>query len=398
MPALLYNKSNSFFERRCSLLRFAHLSDLHLGKRVCEFSMLEDQRYILEQILALLDETPVDGVLLAGDLYDKPVPPAEAVRLLDWFLTQLAARHLPVFAISGNHDSADRVAFGSALLADSRVYVSPVFTGAPQPIPLQDTHGTVDVYLLPFLKPAMVRHVWPDEPIESYNDALACVLDHCSPDPARRSVLVAHQFVAGAASCESEEPSVGGIDWVDAALFDKFDYVALGHLHSPQKVGQDTLRYCGTPLKYSFSEASQHKSVTFVELGEKGSVTIAAEPLVPRHDLRELRGSYMELTDRRSYAGTATDDYLHITLTDEQDVPDALARLRVIYPNLMRLDYDNLRTRTQADLDAPAQTEQKTPLEHFAAFYALQNNQPLSAEQAAFCQQLIETLWKEADA
>ena len=398
MPALLYNKSNSFFERRCSLLRFAHLSDLHLGKRVCEFSMLEDQRYILEQVLALLDAHPVDGVLLAGDLYDKPVPPAEAVRLLDWFLTQLAARGLPVFAISGNHDSADRVAFGSALLETSRVYVSPVFSGAPQPICLADEHGPVDVYLLPFLKPASVRHVWPDEPIESYNDALACVLRHCTPDPGHRSLLVAHQFVAGAAACESEEPSVGGLDCVDAALFDAFDYVALGHLHSPQKVGRDTLRYCGTPLKYSFSEAHQHKSATFVELGPKGEVTLSTAPLTPKHDLRELRGSYMELTDRRSYAGTATDDYLHITLTDEQDVPDALARLRVIYPNLMRLDYDNLRTRTQADLDAPAQTEQKTPLEHFAAFYALQNNQPLSAEQAAFCQQLIETLWKEEDA
>ena len=343
-------------------MRFLHLSDLHLGKRVCEFSMLEDQRYILEQILTLLDETPVDGVLLAGDLYDKPVPPAEAVRLLDWFLTQLAARKLPVFAISGNHDSADRVAFGSALLADSRVYVSPVFTGAPQPIPLQDAHGTVDVYLLPFLKPAMVRHVWPDESIESYNDALACVLRHCTPDPGHRSVLVAHQFVAGAAACESEEPSVGGVDSVDAALFDAFDYVALGHLHSPQKVGRDTLRYCGTPLKYSFSEASQHKSVTFVELGEKGSVTIAAEPLVPRHDLRELRGSYMELPARRNYEGTAVDDYLHITLTDEQDIPEALARLRVIYPNLMRLDYDNRRTQTRHELDAPAKAEQKTPL------------------------------------
>lgn len=252
-------------------MRFLHLSDLHLGKRVCEFSMLDDQRYILEQILSLLDSRPVDAVLLAGDLYDKPVPPAEAVRLLDWFLTELSHRELPVFAISGNHDSADRVAFGSALLAESRVYVSPVFSGPPEPITLTDAHGPVDLYLLPFLKPAMVRHVWPDAPIECYNDALACVLDHCSPDPARRSVLVAHQFVAGAASCESEEPSVGGIDWVDAALFDKFDYVALGHLHSPQKVGRDTLRYCGTPLKYSFSEASQHKSVTFVELGERAA-------------------------------------------------------------------------------------------------------------------------------
>ena len=379
-------------------MRFLHLSDLHLGKRVCEFSMLDDQRYILEQILSLLDSRPVDAVLLAGDLYDKPVPPAEAVRLLDWFLTELADRKLPVFAISGNHDSAERVAFGAHLLAGSQVYVSPVFEGAPAPIPLTDAYGPVDIYLLPFLKPAMVRHIYPDEPIESYSDALGCVLRRCTPDPARRSVLVAHQFVAGAAACESEEPSVGGLDCVDAALFDGFDYVALGHLHSPQKVGRDTLRYCGTPLKYSFSEAHQHKSATFVELGPKGEVTLSTAPLTPKHDLRELRGSYMELTDRRSYAGTATDDYLHITLTDEQDVPDALARLRVIYPNLMRLDYDNLRTRTQADLDAPAQTEQKTPLEHFAAFYALQNNQPLSAEQAAFCQQLIETLWKEEDA
>ena len=379
-------------------MRFLHLSDLHLGKRICEFSMLDDQRYILEEILSLLDTHPVDAVLLAGDLYDKPVPPAEAVRLLDWFLTELADRKLPVFAISGNHDSAERVAFGAHLLAGSQVYVSPVFEGAPAPIPLTDAYGPVDIYLLPFLKPAMVRHIYPDEPIESYSDALGCVLRRCAPDPARRSVLVAHQFVAGAAACESEEPSVGGLDCVDAALFDGFDYVALGHLHSPQKVGRDTLRYCGTPLKYSFSEAHQHKSVTFVELGPKGEVTLSTAPLTPKHDLRELRGSYMELTDRRSYAGTATDDYLHITLTDEQDVPDALARLRVIYPNLMRLDYDNLRTRTQADLDAPAQTEQKTPLEHFAAFYALQNNQPLSAEQAAFCQQLIETLWKEADA
>ena len=339
----------------------------------------------------------MDGVLLAGDLYDKPVPPAEAVRLLDWFLTQLAARKLPVFAISGNHDSADRVAFGSALLADSRVYVSPVFTGAPQPIPLQDAHGTVDVYLLPFLKPAMVRHVWPDEPIESYNDALACVLRHCTPDPGHRSVLVAHQFVAGAAACESEEPSVGGVDSVDAALFDAFDYVALGHLHSPQKVGRETLRYCGTPLKYSFSEAGQHKSATFVELGAKGEVHITTAPLTPRHDLRGLRGSYMELTDRRCYEGTAVDDYLHITLTDEQDVPDALARLRVIYPNLMQLDYDNQRTRQQQEICAPERTESISPLEHLAAFYQLQNNQPLTAEQTAFCQALIEEIWKEGD-
>ena len=378
-------------------MRFLHLSDLHLGKRVCEFSMLEDQQFILEQILALLDSHPVDAVLLAGDLYDKPVPPAEAVRLLDWFLTELSRRGLPVFAVSGNHDSADRVAFGSALLAESRVYVSPVFSGIPAPVTLTDAYGPVDLYLLPFLKPAAVHHVFPDEPIESYNDALAYVLDRMQPDPGRRSVLVAHQFVAGAASCESEEPSVGGIDWVDASLFDRFDYVALGHLHSPQKVGRETLRYCGTPLKYSFSEANQKKSASFVELGPKGTVTVTTESLTPRHDLRELKGSYMELTDRRSYEGTATDDYLHITLTDEQDIPEALARLRVVYPNLMRLDYDNRRTRALQTPDAACRTEQKTPLELFSDFYRLQNDQSLSEEQAAFCQQLIEQLWKEEE-
>ena len=344
-------------------MRFLHLSDLHLGKRVCEFSMLDDQRYILEQVLSLLDARPVDGVLLAGDLYDKPVPPAEAVRLLDWFLTELAARGLPVFAVSGNHDSADRIAFGARLLAGSRVYVSPVFAAPPAPITLTDEYGPVDIWLLPFLKPAAVRHVFPDEKIESYNDAIGCVLNACAPDPARRNVLVAHQFVAGAAVCESEEPSVGGVDSIDVSLFEGFDYVALGHLHSPQKVGRDTVRYAGSPLKYSFSEAHQHKAALFVTLGEKGSVRFEAAPL-----------------------------------TDEQDVTDALARLRVIYPNLMRLDYDNRRTRAAETPDAAARAESKTPLEHFAAFYEAQNGQPLSDEQAAFCQSLIEDIWKEDEA
>lgn len=277
------------------------------------------------------------------------------------------------------------------------MYVSPVFTAPPAPITLTDEYGPVDIWLLPFLKPAAVRHVFPDEKIESYNDAIGCVLSACAPDPARRNVLVAHQFVAGAAVCESEEPSVGGVDSIDVSLFEGFDYVALGHLHSPQKVGRDTVRYAGSPLKYSFSEAHQHKAALFITLGEKGSVRFEAAPLTPRHDLRELRGSYMELTDRRAYDGTPTDDYLHITLTDEQDVPDALARLRVIYPNLMRLDYDNRRTREDQQITAPERVENITPLQHLAAFYELQNNQPLTDEQAAFCQQLIEDIWKEGE-
>jgi len=379
-------------------MKLLHLSDLHIGKRVYEFSMLEDQRYILDEILGIVDQEKPDGVLLAGDIYDKTVPSGEAVQVLDGFLTSLADQGIPVFLISGNHDSPERIAFGAEIMSGRRVYVSPVYDGTGRSIVMEDQYGPVTIWLLPFLKPAAVRHVFPDQEIGTYEEAVRTAVDHLDVDTGMRNVLVAHQFVTGAVRCESEEVSVGGLDQVGVSVFDSFDYVALGHIHGPQHVGRETVRYCGTPLKYSFSEASQHKSVTFVELGEKGSVTIAAEPLVPRHDLRELRGSYIELTDRRNYEGTAVDDYLHITLTDEQDIPEALARLRVIYPNLMRLDYDNRRTQTRQELDAPAKAEQKTPLEHFADFYQLQNNQPLTHEQAAFCQQLIESIWKEEDA
>ena len=261
-------------------MRFLHLSDLHLGKRVCEFSMLDDQRYILEQVLSLLDARPVDGVLLAGDLYDKPVPPAEAVRLLDWFLTKLAARGLPVFAVSGNHDSADRIAFGAQLLAGSRVYVSPVFAAPPAPITLTDEYGPVDVWLLPFLKPAAVRHVFPDEKIESYNDAIGCVLNACAPDPARRNVLVAHQFVAGAACCESEEVSVGGVDSVDASLFDGFDYVALGHSHKPHTVCRDKIAYSGSLEPLDRNDLGKHGYIQGEY--ENGSVKVRLVPCANR--------------------------------------------------------------------------------------------------------------------
>ena len=315
----------------------------------------------------------------------------------DAFVTRLAAAGIRVLVISGNHDSAQRISYFSALVRNAGVYVSEEFTGTVQTVALSDAFGEVRFGLLPFLKPIQARRFYPDEKIETYEDAVRAVLRHSPVDPAARNVLVCHQFVTGAETCDSEETAVGGLDCVDAALFDAFDYVALGHLHSPQKVGRDTLRYCGTPLKYSFSEAHQHKSITFVDLGEKGCVDISTAPLTPLHDLREVRGSYLELTDRRTYEGTATDDYLHITLTDEQDVPDALAKLRLIYPNLMRLDYDNRRTREDQQITAPERVENITPLQHLAAFYELQNNQPLTDEQAAFCQQLIEDIWKEGE-
>lgn len=376
-------------------MKLFHLSDLHLGKRVNGFSMLEDQGYILDQILALADAHRPDGILIAGDVYDKSVPGTEAVRLFDDFLYALAQRKIPTFVISGNHDSPERLAFGGRLMGDSGIYLSPVYDGAVRPVRLTDTYGPMDIYLLPFVKPAHVRRYFADETIETYTDALACALRALAPDPAVRNVLVTHQFVTGAARSDSEEISVGGTDNVALSVFDGFDYVALGHIHGPQTLAENRVRYCGTPLKYSFSEAGHKKSVTVVELAEKGCTALSTLPLTPLHDLRELKGRYEEITYKPNWQNTATDDYLHITLTDEEDVPDALAKLRMIYPNLMKLDYDNRRTRTQATLEIDAEAETTDPLTLLDRFYTQQNNQPLSDAQRALAQSLIESIWKE---
>lgn len=377
-------------------MKLLHLSDLHLGKRVNEYSMLEDQQYILDQILDLIRTEQPDAVLIAGDIYDKPVPSAEAVTLFDRFLVALSHLDLHTFVISGNHDSPERIAFGGRLMEHSGVHLSPVYDGRVSPITLTDAFGPVDFYLLPFLKPAHVRRFFPDTPIQSYSDALKTAVDAMHPSADRRSVLLTHQFVTGAACCDSEELSVGGSDNVDAAVFAPFDYVALGHLHGPQSVSRDTLRYCGSPLKYSFSEARHKKSVTLVELGAKGSVSVRTLPLTPLRDLKELKGSYDALTRREFYQGTDYPNaYLHITLTDEEDIPDAAAKLRILYPYLMKLDYDNQRTRANAQILALEDLEQQSPLALFEAFYKQQNNQPMGEVQRDFIRGLIETIWEE---
>ncbi len=373
-------------------MKLIHLSDLHIGKRVNEFSMLEDQRYILEEILSVTRQEQADGVILAGDLYDKPVPPAEAVQVFDEFLTRLAQMGVPVFAVSGNHDSPERLAFGARLMEKRGVYLSPVYDGNVTGIPLKDEHGEVMVYLLPFIKPAVARHIFKEEEISSYQDAVRIAIEHIKTDPDRRNVLVAHQFVTGAFRCDSEEVMVGGLDNVDVSVFEKFDYVALGHIHSPQHVGRETVRYCGTPLKYSFSEADQKKSVTVVELGEKGQIHIRTLPLKPLRDMRKIRGSYLELTALDFYQDTDRSDYILAVLTDEEDVPDGLQKLRVIYPNLMRLEYDNRRTRDSQEVAGACDVEQKSELELFEEFYELQNNQPFSEKQRDFVRQLIQQI------
>lgn len=401
-------------------MKFLHLSDLHLGKRVNEFSMLEDQKYILAQILAIADREQAQGIILAGDIYDKPIPSAEAVQLFDWFLTSLAAKEREIFIISGNHDSVERLSFGAKLLQGEGVYIAPVYRGNLEKIVLTDEYGEVSVYLLPFVKPQTVRHAFRNlhaedgrqreisEEIarqetvetslpETYQDAVQFVLERAGVDRKKRNLLVAHQFVTGAGRCDSEEVSVGGLDNVDASVFDDFDYVALGHIHSPQSVLRETVRYCGTPLKYSFSEADQQKSVTVVELLEKGQVEIRTVPLQPLHDMRKIKGTYGEVSARAFQKLPKTDtadreDYVQITLTDEEDIPDGLQKLRIIYPNLMRLEYDNSRTRKNQAVDTAVDVEEKSELELFEEFYELQNNQPVSSEQKDFVRQVIETL------
>lgn len=379
-------------------MKLMHLSDLHLGKRLNEFSLLEDQSFILQQLVELVRSEQPDCVLLAGDIYDKPVPPAEAVTLFDDFLNKLA-QLTTVCVTSGNHDSAERLAFGAQLMREGGVHFCGLYTGEPQCVTLQDAYGSVHIYLLPFLKPAHVRHCLPPteaEQVTTYHEALRCAVERLHINAVERNVLVAHQFVTGAQTAGSEAVNVGGVDNIGAEVFAAFDYTALGHIHRAQNVGSERVRYSGTPLKYSFAEWQQEKSVTLVELGEKGSVSVTALPLAPLRDLRKLRGSYEELMSRDFYDELPKDsdgllrDFYHLTLTDEEDVPDAVQKLRSVYKNLLQLEYDNKRTRTDNAIEGAERVVEKSPLELMEEFYQLQNNQALSEKQRAYLQGLLE--------
>ena len=372
-------------------MKLFHLSDLHIGKRVNEFSMIEDQKYILTQILYAADQEKPDGILISGDVYDRTIPTAEAVQVFDAFLTRLSEQKIPAFIISGNHDSAERLAFGSSLMGKSGIYFSKVYDGTVEKIPMQDAYGTVWIYLLPFLRPSTIRHALPEraEEVRSAADAVRIALEQTKIDEKERNVLLAHQFVTGAKRCDAEELQVGDVDQIPAELFASFEYVALGHIHSPQKVGRETVRYGGAPLKYSFSEAGQEKSITVVELKEKSSVDLRTIPLKPLHDLRKIRGTYLEVTAKSFYENRDCEDYLQVTLTDEEDVPDGMAKLRTIYPNLMRLEYDNKRTRSNAEVRAAERVEEKSELELFQEFYELQNNQSMTEVQEQFVEELL---------
>ncbi len=375
-------------------MKIMHLSDLHLGKRLNNFSLLADQMYIHQQILQIAKEQCIDAVIIAGDVFDKSIPSSGAVQLFDEMLNDWAKLNLPVFIISGNHDSAERLSFGHDIFKHRQIYISPVYQGKISCVTLNDTAGKINFYLLPFIKPATVRPFFPDVQIDSYNDAVKTALDSVELNRRERNILIAHQFVTGASLSDSEEIIVGGLDNINADLFEAFDYVALGHIHTPQKILHDTIRYCGTPLKYSFSEANQEKSVTIIDFPEKHKITFKIVPLKPLHDMRKLRGTYDELVKRDNYINTHTDDYLAVTLTDEEEIPEAIARLRAIYPNIMQLNYDNKRTQTNQVIETSDINKLKTPLELFNDFYKLQNNQELNETQRQIMVKLIQDIWE----
>ena len=377
-------------------MKIIHLADLHIGKRVNEFSMIDDQKYILNQILEIIDKEKPDAVIIAGDVYDKQVPSIEAVELLDSFISDISKRKTTTFIISGNHDSAERLAFGSSLMAMGKIYISPVYNGKISKYTLKNDFGSANFYLLPFVKPSHVKRFFPDEKIESYTDAIKVVVDNLKLDTSEINILIAHQFVTGASRTESEEISVGGLDNVDASVFEDFDYVALGHIHRPQKIGIERIRYCGTPLKYSFSEVNDTKSVSIIEINSKEDFNLRMIPLIPKRDMRKIRGTYEELITKTSYENTNTDDYIHVTLTDEFNVADAIQKLRVIYKNIMKLEYDNIRTRESRKINLDDMViENKNPLEIFSEFYKLQNNKEMNDEQKEIIKKIMEEVWEE---
>lgn len=365
--------------------------------------MTEDQRFILERILEIIYEEKPQAVLIAGDIYDKPLPPAEAVSLFDDFISRLNDMDTEVFIISGNHDSAERLSFGSHIMDKQGIHFAGGYDGGTRCFSIDDEYGKVNFYMLPFIKPVHVRQAFVDDDkgteIATFTEAVSFAIEKMGVDIDERNVLMAHQFVTGAARSDSEDISVGGLDNVDSSVFSPFDYTALGHLHGPQAAGAESIRYCGSPLKYSFSEADQTKSVTIVEMGKKTDgickADIRVSELVPLRDMKVLRGKFSELTDNYYIKHINTNDYMRIILTDEEDVIGALGILRAIYPNIMRLDYDNTRTRAAAIVPDAEGDDGRTPLEIFAGLYNAQNGKDMDEEQTALISSLIEKVWGE---
>lgn len=372
------------------MTRFLHLADLHIGKRIGEYSLLDDQRVVLEQALSIVQTEHCDEVLIAGDVYDKPQPPVEAMALFDDFLTRLADLNVPVSVISGNHDAAGRISYFSRLLEHRGITVPRPFDGKLQPVKSPD--APIQIWLLPFITPQRVRAVCPEDKLDTYEDAVRCVLDRSPIDKTKINILVAHQFITGGVTSDSEEFAVGGLDNVGAEVFRDFDYVALGHLHQPQRCGRDTVRYAGSPLKYSLSEEHQRKTFTIVEIADKAHIGIREIPIVLPHDVRTVRGSFAELS-----GAARTEDYVRVLVTDEELQPDARIMLRSNFPRMLKFGVDNSKVKLDLDVRAQEILPQQSPLDLFCEFFAQQNNgvQP-NEQQLAIAAEIFAQLGEEA--
>jgi exonuclease SbcD len=376
-------------------MKLLHISDLHLGIKLHEYSLIEEQAYILGRILELIIKESPDAVAICGDVYDTQVPPTEAVRLFDSFITKLCDKKVPVLIISGNHDSADRVSFGSGIMNRLGVYISPAYSGDINPVIFNDEYGEVRIYMLPFVRPANVRACFDDEEITSYTDAFNSAVKHMNLDSSKRNILLAHQFIGAASVSESEEPiTVGTAENISLSSLDPFDFTALGHLHNPQDLGTKAA-YSGSPLKYSFSEAKRSKSVSIIEIGAKGIISHRTDELLPLHDLLEIKGSFSDLTSSEFISHFPADSFLHITLTDEQEIMDAMQKLRYYFPRLLKLDYDNTTTRNVSDKDLLSSSEGKSPADLAVEFYNARHGKLPDNDTLDYLTKKIREIWSD---
>ena len=378
-------------------MKLLHVGDLHLGKSLGDFDLTKDQQYLLDQLLELVDEQAVDAVLIAGDVYDRAIPSEAATRMLDYFLSSLAKRNVCVFMISGNHDSDERLNYGSNLFETNHIFISTKFNGSLYKQTLKKENEEVDIYLLPFVKASQVRHYLPDAKIESYDDAVRAILDKADIDTSRCNVLVAHQFVVG----KSEDPelsgseslgtqSVGLVEKIGYDCFDQFDYVALGHIHSPQQVGRKEVRYAGSPLKYSLSEVNNAKSVTLITVSRDGKVEVKLLPVKPMRDMRHIKGKIKDLLDKSNI--TSPEDFIYVTLTDEEIISDAMGIFQQFYPNTVKIDYDNSHTREIEQVDISKIAENRSFAELISDFYKQMYGCEISEEEM----DIMRTVAREA--
>ena len=383
-------------------MKLLHISDLHIGKKFRETDFTQDQIHILNEIIEITDTEKPDGIIIAGDVYDRSVPPAGAVNIFDDFLTRLEMRNIHVFIISGNHDSPERLNYGKEILGKNRIYIAGTFKGELEKIVLEDEYGPLNMYLLPFIKPSVVSNYHRESNIESYETAAKLVIDAANIDISQRNILTAHQFVTNAGvepeKSDSEVLSIGGLDNIDASVFDSFDYVALGHIHRPQKIGRDEVRYCGTPLKYSFSECNHKKSITCMEIKEKGNITITQIPLHPVRDMRVIKDKLENLLHDSKHIGKNCEDYIHAIITDEEDIYDPIGKLRTVYPNILLLEVENTKTSMNENSKSSASdVENKSPMDLFVEFYMNQNNVDLTDRQKSIMYEIFEELGGEID-